>query len=71
MHRKRQYTVENEALLKENWIWAWLSIYQIRLIEGKATREETEAIKTYLEAILRAQKKDDLIRQHLSESQGV
>lgn len=60
-HRKKQYTIENEAWIKENWIWAWISMYQIRLIEGKATPEETRQIKEYLDAILKAHKKDSLI----------
>lgn len=60
-HRKKQYSVENEALLRENWIWAWISMYQIRLIEGKVTPEETRQIKEYLNAILKAQKKDSLV----------
>ena len=60
-HRKKQYVIENEAWLKENWIWAWISMYQIRLIEGKATPEETRQVKEYLDAILKAHKKDSLI----------
>lgn len=60
-HRKKQYTVENEALLRENWIWAWISMYQIRLIEGKVTPEETRQVKEYLGSILKSQKKDDLV----------
>lgn len=60
-HRKKQYSVENEAWLQENWIWAWISSYQIRLIEGKATPEETKQVKEYLEAILKKQNKEFLI----------
>ncbi len=60
-HRKKQYTVENEAWIKENWIWAWISMYQIRLIEGKVTPEETRLVKEYLDSILKAHKKDSLI----------
>ncbi len=60
-HRKKQYTIENEAWIKENWIWAWISMYQIRLIEGKVTPEETRQVKEYLDAILKAHKKDSLI----------
>ena len=33
-HRRNQYAVENEAMTQENWIMAWLGIYQIRLIQG-------------------------------------
>lgn len=57
LHRKKQYAIENEAWLEQNWPWAWLSLYQIRLIEGKATDEETKKIKEYLEQILRNHKK--------------
>jgi hypothetical protein len=60
-HRKRQYSVENEALLRENWIWAWIMLYEIRLLEGKATPEESKKVKDYLKAILMAQKKDALV----------
>lgn len=60
-HRRNQYSVENEALLQENWIWAWLARYQIRLIEGKATAEETNEITQYLESILKRNKKDALL----------
>lgn len=60
-HRRNQYTVENEALLQENWISAWLVRHQIRMLEGKATPEETREVMAYLEAILKRQKKDSLI----------
>jgi hypothetical protein len=56
-HRRHQWTVENEALLQENWVWAWIHRYQIRLIEGKATHDETEQVLEYLEAILQRQKR--------------
>jgi len=55
-HRRHQWTVENEALLQENWVWAWIARYQIRLIEGKATHEESKKVTDYLEAILQRQK---------------
>jgi hypothetical protein len=55
-HRRHQWTVENEALLQENWVWAWISRYQIRLIEGKATETETKQVMDYLEGILKRQK---------------
>lgn len=57
-HRRHQWTVENEALLQENWVWAWIARYQIRLIEGKATEAETKQVMDYLEAILQRQKKN-------------
>ena len=55
-HRRHQWTVENEALLQENWVWAWIARYQIRLIEGKASQAETRQVTEYLEAILQRQK---------------
>jgi hypothetical protein len=61
-HRRNQYTVENEALLQENWIFAWISIYQIRLIQGKTTSAEDEAVLKYLNSILTRTKKDDLLK---------
>ena len=36
-------------------------MYQIRLIEGKATPEETRQVKEYLGTILKSQKKDELL----------
>ena len=61
-HRRNQYAVENEALLQENWIWAWISLYQIRLIKGKTTSTEDLAVITYLNNILKRTKKDDLLK---------
>jgi hypothetical protein len=55
-HRRHQWSAENEALLQENWVWAWIARYQIRLIEGKATDEESKQVINYLEAILQRQK---------------
>jgi hypothetical protein len=60
-HRRNQYRVENETLLAENWIWAWLTRYQIRLIEGKTTPEENKEVLIYLENILKRHKMDRLI----------
>lgn len=55
-HRRHQWTVENEALLQENWVWAWIARYQIRLIEGTVTPAESKQVLAYLEAILQRQK---------------
>jgi|SRR5581483_6986927 len=60
-HRRNQYSVENEAMLKENWVWAWVMRYEIRLIQGKTTPEENEKMVNYLEMILKRQKKDALM----------
>jgi hypothetical protein len=60
-HRRNQYAVENEALLQENWIWAWISLYQIRLIKGKTTPNEDLVVINYLNNILKRTKKDDLL----------
>lgn len=71
-HRRNQYAVENEALLQENWIWAWFARYQIRLIEGKVTPEESNEVMRYLEAVLRRHKKENLLqfKQPSEEFQG-
>ena len=61
-HRRNQYAVENEAMIQENWIMAWIAIYQIRLIQGKTTPAEDEAVLNYLNSILTRTKKDDLLK---------
>jgi hypothetical protein len=61
-HRRNQYAVENEALIQENWIFAWIAIYQIRLIKGKTSPEEDDAVLNYLNSILIRTKKDDLLK---------
>ena len=61
-HRRNQYAVENEAMTQENWIMAWLGIYQIRLIQGKTRPIEDEAVLNYLNSILIRTKKDDLMK---------
>ena len=61
-HRRNQYAVENEAMTQENWIMAWLGIYQIRLIQGKTMPIEDEAVLNYLNSILIRTKKDDLMK---------
>jgi hypothetical protein len=60
-HRKHQYSVENEALLRQNWMWAWISQYQIRLIKGKTNPKEDEYVINYLNEILVRTNKKDLI----------
>ena len=57
-HRRHQWTIENEAMLQENWVWAWIARYQIRLIEGKVTPEESKSVISYLDSIIKRQKKD-------------
>ena len=64
-HRRNQYSVENEAMLRENWIWASVMRYEIRLIQGKTTAQENEQMVMYLEAILKRQKKDALMATDL------
>jgi magnesium-transporting ATPase (P-type) len=61
-HRRNQYAVENEALIQENWIFAWIAIYQIRLIKGKTSPEEDDAVLNYINSILIRTKKDDLLK---------
>jgi hypothetical protein len=60
-HRKHQYSVENEALLRQNWMWAWISQYQIRLIKGKTNPKEDEYIINYLNDILIRTNKSELL----------
>src|SRR5437867_4403352 len=60
-HRITQYSVENEAMIRENWIWAWVMRYEIRLVQGKTSPKENELMVQHLEAILKRQKKDALI----------
>ena len=61
-HRRNQYSVENEAMVQENWIMAWLGIYNIRLIKGKTTPAEDEAVLNYFNSILIRTKKEDLLK---------
>ena len=61
-HRRNQYAVENEALLQENWIWAWIMQYEIRLIKGKTNPKEDEVVLDYLNSILKRTKKEDLLK---------
>lgn len=66
-HRRNQYAVENEALLQENWIWAWIVHYEIRLIKGKTTSHEDEIVLNYLTNILKRTNKEDLIKLNVEE----
>ncbi|MGI0021833.1 MAG: hypothetical protein ACRD9Q_03130 [Nitrososphaeraceae archaeon] len=65
-HRRNQFTVEAEAWLQENWIWAWISRYQIRLLQGKTTPEENDEVLKYLEFILKRHKKDRILNHELN-----
>lgn len=60
-HRKHQYSVENEALLNQNWVWAWIMQYQIRLIKSKTTTKEDEFVMKYLNDILKRTNKTELM----------
>ena len=60
-HRKHQYSVENEALINQNWVWAWIMQYQVRLIKGKTTKKEDEFVMNYLNDILRRTNKTELM----------
>ena len=62
-HRKHQYSVENEALINQNWVWAWIMQYQIRLIKGKTTKKEDEFVINYLNDILKRTNKTELMAQ--------
>ncbi len=60
-HRRKQYVVENEAWIQENWIAAWIWRYQNRLIQGKTSSEEDAHVKIFLENILKRHKKDSIL----------
>jgi hypothetical protein len=60
-HRKHQYSVENEALINQNWVWAWIMQYQIRLIKGKTNPKEDKYVIKYLNDILIRTNKNDLM----------
>lgn len=62
-HRKHQYSVENEALLRQNWMWAWIMQYQIRLIKGKTNPKEDDFVISYLNEILVRTNKGELVGQ--------
>ena len=65
-HKRNQYAVENEALLQENWIWAWIMQYEIRLIKGKTNPRGDKAVINYLNSILTRTKKRSLIEISLN-----
>ncbi|MGB9167966.1 MAG: hypothetical protein WCB31_03455 [Nitrososphaeraceae archaeon] len=67
-HRRNQYAVENEALLQENWIWAWIMQYEIRLIKGNTTPHEDDVVLEYLTNILKRTKKDDLLKLNIEDN---
>jgi len=66
-HKRNQYAVENEALLQENWIWAWIMQYEIRLIKGNTTPHEDGVVLDYLTNILKRTKKDDLLKLNIED----
>ena len=66
-HKRNQYAVENEALLQENWIWAWIMQYEIRLIKGKTTSHEDEVVLNYLSNILKRTNKEHLLKLNVEE----
>jgi hypothetical protein len=65
-HRKHQYSVENEALFRQNWMRAWVMQYQIRLIKGKTNLKEDEYIINYLNDILKRMNKSELVGQDVN-----
>jgi hypothetical protein len=67
-HRKHQYSVENEALLRQNWMWAWMNQNLIRLIKGKTNPKEDEYIMNYLNDILKRTNKHDLVGKDSTET---
>jgi hypothetical protein len=74
-HRKHQYSVENEALLRQNWMWAWIMQYQIRLIQGKTNPKEDALVISYLNEVLVRTNKSELVGKNdnvdpFSEGEG-
>jgi hypothetical protein len=74
-HRKHQYSVENEALLRQNWMWAWIMQYKIRLIQGKTNPKEDSLVISYLNEVLVRTNKSELVWKNdnvnpLSEGEG-
>jgi len=60
-HRRKQYVIEAEVGLQENWPIVWILRYQIRLIQGDTTSDENKKMLNYLDAILKRHKKEDLL----------
>ena len=60
--KRNQSAVENEALLQENWLWAWIVQYEIRIIKGMTNPREDEAVINYLNNILTRTKRDHLLK---------
>ena len=60
-HRRKQYVVENELNLQENWPLIWIFRYQIKLIQGKTGTEENKRMIEFLDNILKRHKKEDLM----------
>src|SRR5574339_190763 len=67
-HRRNQYAVENEALLQENWIWAWIMQYEIRLIKGNTSPHEDDVVLNYLSNILKRTNKTELLKLNTEDS---
>ncbi len=63
-HRRNQYSVEVEAMNRENWQNAWISLVIMKMIEGTATLEEKEKVRVFFEGILKRQNKDHLIPEY-------
>ena len=70
-HKRNQYAVENEALLQENWIWAWIMQYEIRLIKVNTTTHEDDVVLNYLNNILKRTKKEELLKLNLEEKNQI
>jgi hypothetical protein len=51
-HRKSQWKVEQEAMFRENVVSARLWLFVINLVDGKATEEEMENMRTFLSTII-------------------
>ena len=50
-HRKTQLKVEQEQTMRQNWMWAKMFKAVIDIQTGRATDEEIEKVRTFLETI--------------------
>lgn len=50
-HVRRQYLIESKVSFEQNPVSAQLALLQLKMLQGKATKEEVDAMIAYLENI--------------------
>ena len=55
-HIRHQYSTESRATFEHNPVIARMHLTLIKIMDGTATKEEVEGVKTYLEAIVETDK---------------